>query len=229
MCKYSIVIPVHNEQDSLTTLHEEIQRAMRSVSAEYEEIFVNDGSTDRTLEILKRFEKENPQRTRIIHSQQRRGQTDALRKGLEAVQGNVAITIDADLQNDPSDIPRLIDALNEDGYAVICGWRKARQDRPFKAFLSKLGNILQRSFTGLNIHDVSCTMRAYKKECLEKIPLRWEGQHRFIPVSLALQGYKVGEVIAHHRQRRFGKTKYSHKRIFQVIVGFFKVLKQRGR
>ena len=110
-----------------------------------------------------------------------------------------------------------------------CGWRKARQDTFLKAVFSKLGNILQRMFTGLTIHDVACTLRAYKASWAAKIPLNWEGQHRFIPLSLSLQGCRIGEIVAHHRERKFGYSKYSHKRIFKVVVDFFRILKTRGK
>jgi len=144
------------------------------------------------------------------------------------VRGNVAVTLDADLQNDPADIPKLLKKM-EEGYDCVCGWRKSRQDTLLKAGLSKFGNIMQRLLTGMRIHDVSCTLRAYRKECVPDIALNWEGQHRFIPLSLSLQGYKIGEIVSNHRKRQFGSTKYSHKRIFRVVSDFFKILKTKGK
>ena len=123
----------------------------------------------------------------------------------------------------------MLKKMEEGNYDCVCGWRKARQDTLLKAGLSKFGNILQRLFTGMKIHDVSCTLRIYKQACIDKIALNWEGQHRFIPLSLSLQGYRIGEIVSNHRLRKFGTTKYSHKRIFRVITDFFKVLKARGR
>lgn len=225
---YSLVIPVYNEEESLEPLLAEILQAVAPLRRRYEVIFVDDCSSDRSPLILKEFEEKFPEAVRVIRLPQRSGQTFALRKGLDTVRGEVAVSLDADLQNDPADIPRLLKKI-EDGNDCVCGWRKSRQDTLLKAGLSKLGNVLQRLFTGMKIHDVSCTLRAYKKGCLDKIALNWEGQHRFIPLSLSLQGYKVDEIVSHHRKRRFGVTKYSHRRIFRVMVDFLKVLKARGR
>ncbi len=225
---YSIVVPVYNEEKSLEPLLTEIQKAMDPLERPYEVIFVNDYSSDGTTTILEDFQKAYGERVRVLTLLRRSGQTEAMRKGMSAARGEIIITLDADLQNDPADIPRLLRKM-EEGFDCVCGWRKARQDRWLKARLSKLGNILQRLLTRLTIHDVSCTLRAYKRSCVPRIPLNWEGQHRFIPLALALQGFRVGEIIAHHRQRRFGHTKYSHKRIFRVIFDFFRVLFARGR
>jgi len=225
---FSVVIPVYNEEESLKLLFSEILQAMTPLNRAYEIVFVNDGSSDQSGAILGTFKQQLPEVVRILSLPKRSGQTYALKEGLKAVRGAVAITLDADLQNDPADIPRLLAKMKE-GYSCVCGWRKARQDTLLKARLSKCGNVLQRMFTGLKIHDVSCTLRAYQKDCLDKIALNWEGQHRFIPLSLSLQGYKIGEIISHHRRRRFGYTKYSHKRIFRVIMDFFRILKAKGR
>ena len=228
MVRYSIVIPVYNEEESLKSLFAELLQVMTPLNEPYEVVFINDCSSDRSLSIMENFQKEFPEAVRIINLPKRNGQTYGLRKGLDSAKGEIAVTLDADLQNDPADIPKMIKKMKE-GYDCVCGWRKARQDTLLKAGLSKFGNVLQRLFTGMKIHDVSCTLRIYKRECVGKIALNWEGQHRFIPLSLSLQGYRVGEIVSNHRLRRFGITKYSHKRIFRVITDFFKVLKARGR
>ena len=227
MVKYSIVVPVYNEEASLNDLFTELSAVMRSLEGSYEIIFVNDCSRDSTPSLLKVFNKNNPGVVKVFDLLKRSGQTFAIRQGLNQAQGEIVITLDADLQNDPADIPRLIEKMKE-GFDVVCGWRLSRKDTPLKAMLSKSGNFLQRRITGMRIHDVSCTLRAYKKACVSKIPLNWEGQHRFMPLSLSLQGYKVGEIISNHRLRRFGYTKYSNKRIFRVVVDFFKILKSKG-
>ncbi len=224
--RFSVVIPIHNEEDSLALLLNELHNVFKSLTPDFEIIVVNDCSTDRSTEILKNWE--TSQKVKVIHLTQRSGQTHALKRGIEQAQGDHVITMDGDLQNDPHDIPRMIEKMHQ-GYDCVCGWRKSRQDTWLKARLSKLGNVLQRWLTGLSIHDVSCTLRIYKRECALRIPLNWEGQHRFIPLSLSLQGYKIGEVVSNHRERKFGKTKYSHKRIFKVMMDFFKILKTRGR
>ena len=222
--RYSIVIPVYNEEDSLKELFAEIMKAMTKCQP-YEIIFVDDCSSDRSREILENFKKEFFEIVRVVRLSRRTGQTLALRQGLEMAKGEVVVTLDADLQNDPADIPKLFETMKE-GYDCVCGWRKARQDTPLKAGLSKFGNVLQRLLTGLKIHDVSCTLRVYQRKALSKIALEWEGQHRFIPLMLSLKGCLVGEIISHHRQRKYGYTKYSHKRIGRVIVDFFRILKE---
>ena len=225
---YSIVVPVFNEEGSLKPLFTELLQVMTPLNKPYEIIFVNDCSTDESLPIMEGFQKEFPEAVRIVSLEKRSGQTFGMRKGLDACRGEIAATLDADLQNDPADIPKMLKKM-EEGYDCVCGWRKSRQDTPLKAVLSKTGNVLQRLFTGMKIHDVSCTLRIYKKACVDKIALNWEGQHRFIPLSLSLQGYRVGEIESNHRLRKFGSTKYSHKRIFRVITDFFKILKAGGK
>ena len=222
------MIPVYNEEESLKLLFTELLAVMTPINNPYEIVFVNDCSSDQSLSIIESFQEEFPEVVRIVNFEKRCGQTFGLRKGLDASKGEIAVTLDADLQNDPADIPKMLEKM-EEGFDCVCGWRKARQDTPLKAALSKTGNILQRLFTGMKIHDVSCTLRIYKRICIDKIALNWEGQHRFIPLSLSLQGYRVGEVVSNHRLRKFGNTKYSHKRIFRVIGDFFRVLKAKGR
>jgi len=229
MLDYSIVVPVYNEEESIQELFSEIVRVMTPLNKRYEVIFVDDCSSDKTPEILVKFTQELPEVAKIITLTQRTGQTLAMRKGLDATQGEIAFTLDADLQNDPADMLKLIEKMEAENLDCVCGWRKSRQDTPLKAVLSKTGNVLQRLFTGMKIHDVSCTLRAYRKHCISKIALNWEGQHRFIPLSLSLQGFKVGEIISNHRLRQHGYSKYSHKRIFRVIADFFRVLSVRGR
>jgi len=226
--KYSIVIPVYNEEGSLKPLFAELLAVMTPINNPYEIVFVNDCSYDQSLLIIEGFQKEFPEVVRIVNLDKRSGQTFGLRKGLDATKGEFAVTLDADLQNDPADIPKMLKKM-EEGFDCVCGWRKARQDTPLKTVLSKTGNVLQRLVTGMKIHDVSCTLRIYKRVCIDKIALNWEGQHRFIPLSLSLQGYRIGEVVSNHRLRKFGNTKYSHKRIFRVISDFFRVLKVKGR
>ena len=225
----SIVIPVYNEEESIKLLFDEVNKVMEDMRRSHEIIFVNDCSSDSSPEIMEELRRSFPNIVNIIHLKERRGQTFAMKQGLNIAHGETVLTMDADLQNDPSDITKLITRMEQEGYDVVCGWRKARQDKPLKAILSKTGNVLQRFFTGMRIHDVSCTLRLYKNKCVADIPLNWEGQHRFIPLSLSLQGYRVGEVVSHHRQRRFGYSKYGHKRIFKVVVDFFRILIARGK
>ncbi|MBF0385736.1 MAG: glycosyltransferase family 2 protein [Candidatus Omnitrophica bacterium] len=225
---YSVVIPVFNEQYSLGLLFCELLNVLTPLKVPYEIIFVNDCSDDQSGMTLDRFSREFPEAVKLVNLTQRSGQTEALRAGLQESCGKTIFTLDADLQNDPADIPKLIKELNK-GFDCVCGWRKSRYDTKLKTLLSKLGNIMQRAITGLQIHDVSCTLRAYKRECLSSVPLNWPGQHRFIPLSLSLSGYKISEIESNHRKRRFGASKYSHKRIFKVIMDFFRILSERGK
>lgn len=224
---FSVVVPVYNEEESIPVLIGETSKVFSSLG-KYEIVFVDDKSSDRSLAIMKDFKKRNPEGITIVELSERRGQTHAMKKGIEASSGNFVITMDADLQNDPADIFRMLEKM-KDGFDCVCGWRKSRQDTLLKAGLSKTGNILQRLLTGLTIHDVSCTLRIYRKDIACKIPLNWEGQHRFIPLSLSLQGFRIGEIVSNHRVRKFGSTKYSHKRIFKVIADFFRILAARGQ
>ena len=226
MPEYSLVVPVYNEEESLDPLFHEIKAQMEGLKRSYEIIFVDDCSSDGSRSKMEGYKKQHPTLINIIGLPHRCGQTCALRKGLEAVRGTIAITLDADLQNDPADIPKLLKKM-EEGYAMVCGWRKDRRDLTLKKSLSKFGNCLQRMFSGLRIHDVSCTLRAFKRECIPHIALEWEGQHRFIPLSVSQKGYKVGEIVSHHRQRQYGYSKYNHKRIFKVAADFFKVLSNK--
>lgn len=227
--QYSVVIPVYNEEESLDVLFREVHPVMSALPGRYELILVNDCSNDQTGPILKRLAQENPDIVRVIDLPQRSGQTRAMRVGIDAAKGELIITLDADLQNDPADIPRMLEKMKEDKCHMVCGWRKTRRDTFLKARLSKTGNVLQRTFTGMKIHDISCTLRIFTKETGQKIALNWEGQHRFIPLSASLQGCQVSEIISNHRDRRFGCTKYGHKRIFRVMVDFVRILAVRGR
>jgi len=226
--EYSIIVPVYNEEDSLKPLLSEILQIMPPLQKRFEIIFVNDCSVDNSANIAEEFTAHFKEAVRVITLEERGGQTQAMRIGLKAARGTFAITMDADLQNDPADIPKLLEKMQE-GYDCVCGWRKARQDTLLKAGLSKFGNILQRFLTGVKVHDVSCTLRMYRRDIVPYVTLNWEGQHRFIPLSLTLQGYKVGEIVSHHRKRQYGYSKYTHKRIFRVIIDFFRILKAKGK
>jgi len=224
----SIIVPVYNEEESLKPLFSEILQIIVPLNFPYEIIFINDGSSDDSLSIINEFKLQFPEVVEVCSSSNRSGQTSAMKEGFSLARGKVIVTLDADLQNDPRDIPKLLTKLKE-GFDCVCGWRKSRQDTRIKAFFSKSGNMLQRILTGFGVHDLSCTLRIYKKECVGKIALTEEGQHRFIPLSLFLQGYKVGEVIANHRMRKYGVSKYSHKRLVKVVIDFLKIIVTRGK
>ena len=225
---YSVIIPIHNEEQSLPQLWFEIIQVMTDIKEPFELIFINDGSSDSSAEVMNALQNEDRCSIDIINIEKRKGQTFALKKGFEAARGAVVISLDADLQNDPADIPKFLAKLNA-GYDVVCGWRKERQDNFFKKVFSNIGNFCQRSLTGLCVHDTACTMRVYERSCIDAIPLNWEGQHRFVPLAMALQGFRVGEVAVNHRPRMYGSSKYRKRRMFKVIFDFFRVILKRGK
>ena len=213
----SIVIPVYNELDSVDKLHNEIVLAMNSMAYPYEIIFVDDGSTDGTFEKLTSLAK-----IKIIHFRKNFGQTSALDAGIKEARGEYIITMDGDGQNDPADIPRLVDEIKKNNLDVVSGWRKNRQDVFSKRFFSRCAAILRRILINDGIHDSGCTLKIYKKECFEKIDLTGE-MHRFIPAILSIKGFKIGEIVVNHRSRKSGLTKYNWKRGIKGILDMFSV------
>ena len=210
----SIVVPVYNEEKNLHILHDRIRKVMKGVG-KYEIIFVDDGSTDNSFKVLDKLHKQD-KNVRIIKLRGNSGQTAALNVGFKQAKNPVIITMDADLQNDPGDIPKLLNKLNE-GCDVVSGWRHKRKDPISKIFFSKLSNFLRGIITKETIHDSGCSLKAYKKECFDDLELYGE-MHRFIPTLLRWKGFKIGEVKVNHLPRKYGKTKYNYKRIFRGLV-----------
>ncbi|HEC76476.1 MAG TPA: glycosyltransferase [Thermoplasmatales archaeon] len=203
----SIVVPVYNEEENIIPLFEKLKKVIKK---EYEIIFVDDGSFDKSYEILKKIHSEN-ENIKCIKFSRNFGKTAALMAGFETAKGDIIVTIDADLQNDPQDIPKMVEMLNK--YDAVSGWRYNRKD-PFisKKLPSAISNKLSRWLTGLKIHDFNCGLKAYRKECLDDIELYGE-MHRYIPAILAWKGYKIGEVKVKHYPRKYGKSKYGVKRL----------------
>lgn len=210
----SIVIPVFNEEKNVISLFNEIKEVLNSFKFSYEVIFVNDGSKDNTLKLLLTLHP-----IKIINFRKNFGQTYALDAGIKEAKGNIIVTMDGDMQNDPKDIPSLIKKI-EEGYDIVSGWRVKRKDPFSKKINSYLANLLRRILIKDNIHDSGCAIKAYKKECFEDIDLFGE-IHRFIPGILKWQGFKIGEIKVNHRPRLNGKTKYSFSRI---IKGFLDII-----
>ncbi len=219
---YSVVVPFFNEEQSVKPLYESITRTMDSLGKPYELIFVNDGSTDGTKQNLKEIARGN-ENVIVIDSNTRNGQTRALKSGVESAHGDVIISMDGDMQNDPSDIPRLISELRE-GYDLVCGWRYMRKDPLLKKIASKFANIVQRNVFKSHLHDISCTLRAYTKDAIKELPLKRKGAHRFIPYLLMMKGKKVSEAKVNHRPRSYGKTKYGFGRSFKVAYDFLTLI-----
>ncbi len=204
--KYSVVIPVYNEEGNVKDLHREVVSVMRKLKEGFEIIFVDDGSTDNTFLELKSLSP-----VKIIRLRKNYGQSTAIDAGVKAAKGEIIITLDGDRQNDPKDIVKLLDKL-EKGYDVVCGWRYKRKDPFLKRFVSKGAAFLRGILVKDGVHDAGCTLRVYKRECFENLDLYGE-LHRMIPALMRWRGFKVGEVKVNHRPRVRGKSKYNFTRI----------------
>lgn len=212
----SIIIPIYNEEENVPKILGELKLALKELEKDYEIIAINDGSSDKSWEELKRATGSYPE-LKIINFQVNFGQALALRAGFENAKGDIIIPIDADLQNDPKDIPLLIDELNK-GYDVVSGWRKDRKDTYLNRVLpSKIANWIISKVTGISLNDYGCTLKAYRRELVKDIKLYGE-MHRFIPVYCAQKGAKIQEVVVNHRPRIYGKTKYGIVRTYKVIL-----------
>lgn len=202
--RVSIVVPVYNEEESLPVLVEEIRSAMAGATPDYEILLVDDGSTDGSPAALARAAAAEP-RIRILRLRQNSGQSAALAAGFAHARGEVVVTLDADLQNDPADIPRLL--LELDGCDVVCGVRAARQDTWVRRVSSRIANKVRNRLTRESVADVGCTLRACRAEHLRRVPV-FKGMHRFLPTLLRMEGARIKEVPVRHRPRRFGQAKY---------------------
>lgn len=218
----SLVIPVYNEEASLQLLHDAIQRALKSVRKSWEVIFVNDGSSDNSLGILKSLANKDPKHVRVVDFRRNFGQTAAISAGIDHAQGEIIVLLDADLQNDPADIPKLLAKLNE-GYDLVSGWRKDRKDnRLTRTIPSNIANGLISTVTEVHLHDYGCTLKAYRREVLGGFRLYGE-MHRFIPVFAHSVGARIAEIPVSHHPRQFGKANYGLDRTAKVILDLFTV------
>ena len=212
----SIVVPVYNEEENVGPLFEKIQAACETIGDSYEVLFVDDGSRDRTFAVLSELSEQKPQLV-VIRFEKNAGQTAAMAAGFEFAQGQRIISMDGDLQNDPADIPKLIEKLDE-GYDLVCGWRKERQDK----FLTRrvpsiIANWIIGKVTGVPIHDNGCSLKAYRASVIKQVPLYGE-MHRFIPAMSTIAGARIAEMVVTHHPRRFGKSKYGLSRVWRVIL-----------
>lgn len=207
----SIVIPTYNEEECVGPLYQELNVILPSLGIPYEILFIDDGSIDKTFNILKDLHEQDP-RIKIIKFRCNFGQSAAMKAGFEHASGKIIITMDADLQNDPHDIPKLINQLHQGNYDVVCGWRKNRHDPQLKKIVSKCANRFRKSLTGELIHDSGCTLRVYTDDSIKNIELYGE-LHRYIPAMLLWRGYYIGEIVTNHRERFLGKSKYNWKRL----------------
>ena len=212
----SIVVPVYNEEDNIHPLFEKIQTVCETIGDTYEVLFVDDGSSDATFAVLSKLRKRVPQVV-VIRFKENAGQTAAMAAGFEFARGERIISMDGDLQNDPADIPKLLEKLDE-GYDLVCGWRKERQDK----FLTRrvpsiVANWIIGKVTGVPIHDNGCSLKAYRASVIKRVPLYGE-MHRFIPAMSTVAGARIAEIVVTHHPRRFGQSKYGLGRVWRVAL-----------
>jgi len=220
--KLSIIVPVYNESESLDLLFNAIEKAVSGLDADWELILVDDGSKDDSLARIRQIVSANPDRARAVVLRRNFGQTAAIAAGIDHSSGDVIVLLDADLQNDPADIPIMIEKINE-GYDVVSGWRSDRQDSFITRTLpSRIANWLISRVTHVNLHDYGCTLKAYRREVLTGFRLYGE-MHRFIPAYANSFGAKITEVKVHHHPRKFGKAKYGLERTAKVVLDLFTV------
>lgn len=222
---YSVIVPLKNEQESLIPLHKELSNVLNTNHLEYEIIFIDDGSVDNSYKVLEEI-KEKDKKVKLIKLRANFGKSYALDQGFKEAKGQTIITLDADLQDDPNEIPKLINKLNE-GYDFVNGWRKKRSDSLTKKLSSWLFNSGTSLISGVKLHDFNCGLKAFRKEVADELYLRGE-LHRFMPVLAAKNKFKVTEVIVNHRARKFGKSKFgkfgigrSWRGILDLITAIF--------
>ncbi|MEM8606539.1 MAG: glycosyltransferase family 2 protein [Myxococcota bacterium] len=219
--KLSIIIPVYNEEESIPELYEELREVLGQSRWEYEIIMVDDGSTDRSAATVSQIGEIDP-RVHLVRFSRNFGQTAAILAGIDHASGDVIVPMDADLQNDPHDIPSLVEKV-EEGYDVVSGWRKNRQDRLWSRRVpSLLANKLISRWTGVELNDYGCTLKAYRATALKGQQLYGE-MHRFIPIYASWRGGRITEMVVNHRPRRFGTSKYGIGRTFKVLLDLITV------
>ena len=214
-CDLSIIVPLYYEEDNVRLLHEAICAAVRPLGLRTEIVFVDDGSKDRTFERCLELPRTNPD-LRLVKFRRNAGQTAAMAAGIDHARGDVLITMDGDLQNDPQDIPLFLEKIAE-GYDLVVGWRHDRQDHWSRVLPSKVANWLIGKVTGVPIKDNGCSLKAYRADLIKNIPL-YNEMHRFIPAMASLAAPRIAQIKVRHHPRRFGQSKYGFSRIYKVFV-----------
>ncbi|NBJ91351.1 glycosyltransferase family 2 protein [Parablautia muri] len=217
MISLSVVVPVYNEDGNVVELHKEIKEVCNKANFDFEIIFINDGSSDKTDEVCRTLKP-----LKYIQFRRNFGQTAAMDAGIKIATKEFVVTLDGDRQNDPHDIPRMIEYLLENNLDVVSGWRKNRKDTLMKRFISRGANLFRYILVHDGIHDSGCSLKVYRRECFKGVNLYGE-QHRFIPAILQMKGFKVGEVVVNHRARTVGVTKYNWKRTVKGFVDMISV------
>ncbi len=222
----SVVVPVYNEEENIPILIPQIIKVLERIGKSFEVILVDDGSKDRSRDVIKEVARKHPQ-IRMIGFKENCGETAAGVAGIKESNGDIIITMDADLQNDPEDIPMMLEYLKE--YDMVTGWRQKREDSWIKRITSKIANHIRNWLSGETIKDSGCTFRAYKRECLQNIKL-FKGMHRFMPTLVKMEGYRVIEVPVTHHPRKFGVSKYTTwNRMWRAFVDLLAVRWMKSR
>ncbi len=215
----SVIIPVYNEEKNLNVLNSELNKVLKSLVQDYEIIYIDDGSRDNSLKALINIANSS-EKIRLVQLSQHYGQTPAMQAGIDYSRGEIIVFLDADLQNNPSDIPKLLNKM-EEGFDVVSGWRRKREDPLFtKKIPSYIANYLISKLSKIKLHDFGCTFKVYKKDIIKKMRLYGE-MHRLLPIYAARQGASIAEVEVSHRKRFRGNSKYGLGRIFKVVLDFF--------
>jgi glycosyltransferase involved in cell wall biosynthesis len=217
----SVVIPLYNEEESLRELHQQLRSALGRMNARYELLFVDDGSTDRSFNVLRDL-KRSDKHVRIIRFRRNYGKSAALSVGFDKAQGNIVFTMDADLQDDPAEFPALKRRL-EEGFDLISGWKRKRRDPITKTLPSRFFNFVTRLLTGIRIHDFNCGLKAYRRDVVKSVKVYGE-LHRYIPVLAHWEGFRIGELAVQHRPRRYGKTKFGFGRFWKGFLDLLTAL-----
>lgn len=218
--RLSIILPIYNEVGSIEELYREIKEVVDRLGISYEMIAINDGSTDRSYEIIEKIAKSD-KNFKVISFSKNYGQTAAISAGLDVAQGEILMPMDSDLQNNPYDIPNFLRLINE-GYDVVSGWRKDRKDSLLRRLPSQIANRLISYITNIRIHDFGCMMKAYRREVIKDTHFYGE-MHRFMPVLVGWHGAKITEIVVNHRPRKYDKSKYGISRTFRVILDLLTV------
>jgi len=222
----SVVVPVYDEQANLSMLIPKLVEVFDRLGSLYEMIFVDDGSSDGSRKLLKEMASQVPS-LRVVGLKQNRGLSTALLAGMREARGRIIVTLDSDLQNDPEDIPRLLEYL--DRYDMATGWRQKREDPWLKRIASRIGNSVRNRLSGERINDSACTLRVFRRECLQDIPI-FNGMHRFMSTLVKMRGYRIIEVPVTHHPRKYGESKYNiRNRMWRSFVDLLAVRWMKGR
>ncbi len=217
----SVIVPLYNEEESVKELQQQLRSTLGRMNVRYEILYVDDGSTDRSFQILRDL-KRNDRHIRVIRFRRNFGKSAALAVGFEKALGNIVITMDADLQDDPSEIPSLRRRV-EEGYDLVSGWKKIRRDPLSKKIPSRIFNAVTALLTGIKIHDFNCGLKAYRRDVVKTVKVYGE-LHRFIPVLAHWEGFRIGEMVVQHRARKYGKTKFGMGRFWKGFLDLLTAL-----